>query len=189
VDSLATISVNSSPAHRARQYSSHVSPDLLLCAPRTPIHQSHTASDVHLFILHTDASFRRWIRTQLQDRAVYTLGNKAAPGARPQPRHPILVTSVILPTVAANVAEQMGLAPSCSTEAAVPLQQYIICTLPQPTTDVITDNAPLASTDTISRNAHAQLIFTSTGFVIKFVLGACGALGRAPKNLALSDKA
>jgi hypothetical protein len=68
------------------------------------------------------------------------LGNKAAPGDPPEPRHPILVTSVILPTVAANVAEAEYGAPSMQHRERCLFAIYLLC-IPQPTTDVITDNA------------------------------------------------
>jgi hypothetical protein len=156
VDGLATIAVNklssaqSTPTVAVMSHS-----DLLLqyFASHSNPSITYTASDMHLFV-HTDASFAGESGARSRIGAVYMLGNKPAPGARPQPRHPLLVTSVILPTVAANVAEAEYGGAFHAAQRAVPLRNILnAIRCPQPTTDVITDNAVAhgIATDTIKQ--------------------------------------
>jgi hypothetical protein len=156
VDGLATISVNKLSSAQSTPTTAVMShSDLLLqyFASHPNPSVTYKASDMHLFV-HTDASFAGESGARSRIGAVYMLGNKAAPGARPEPRHPILVTSVILPTVAANVAEAEYGGAFHAAQRAVPLRNILSALhIPQPTTDVITDNAVAygIATDTIKQ--------------------------------------
>jgi hypothetical protein len=144
VDGLATIAINRLSSAQSKP-TAHVmgqADDLLQYFAWHPDPSvTFSASDMRLFA-HTDASFAGEPDARSRIGAVYMLGDVPLPGCLPVPRHPILVTSVILPTVAASVTEAEYGGAFHAAQRAVPLRNTLAAIgHPQPATELITDNA------------------------------------------------
>jgi hypothetical protein len=144
VDGLATIAINTLSSAQSRP-TAQVMQDADLLLQYFAWHQDPSltfyASDMHLFA-HTDASFAGESAARSRIGAAYMIGDYPVAPALPTPRHPFLVTSVILPVVAANVAEaEYGGGFHCA-QRAVSLRNILHAFgYPQRATHIITDNA------------------------------------------------